>query len=205
MSSLLKSLLTKSAISGPFLSSLTQPRLIHTTTLNMIKLTPIYSAEPMKAKKRIDPAVLAAREARKRKKLEREIKKMERFGRKMKPIEEHESDRVVLKELELRKRSVKELSKEELDDEHFLKKEWANFVNQQQLNQMAQINRALKFQQKALKELKGDNTHLYNMAIQLDQNLVPFVREGPVHTPPTKAYEPPEGDYFDVTYLYDRR
>jgi len=39
----------------------------------------------------------------------------------------------------------------------------------------------------------------------LDEGLVPYLKEGPVHTPPTKTYEPPEGDYLDVTYLYDRR
>jgi hypothetical protein len=62
---------------------------------------------------------------------------------------------------------VKDLSKNELDDEHFLKKEWANFVNHQHLNQMTQIERALKFQNKALRELRNDNGHLYHMAIQV--------------------------------------
>ena len=68
----------------------------------------------------------------------------------------------------MRKREVKDLTKQELDDEYFLKKEWTNFINTQHLNQMSQINLALKFQQKALKELKKDNIHLYNMAIQVE-------------------------------------
>jgi hypothetical protein len=65
---------------------------------------------------------------------------------------------------------VNDLSKQELDDEYFLNKEWKNFLNTQHLNQMSQIERALTFQQKALKELKKDNIHLYNMAIQVRIN-----------------------------------
>jgi hypothetical protein len=62
------------------------------------------------------------------------------------------------------------LSKSELDDEYFLKKEWANFISQQHLNQMTQIGRALKFQNKALKELRNDNGLLYRMAVQVNKN-----------------------------------
>ena len=68
-------------------------------------------------------------------------------------------------------------SKAELDDEYFLKKEWTNFVQQQHLNQMHQIERALKFQQRALKELKADNMNLYNMAIQVRNWMLSFLSE----------------------------
>lgn len=160
----------------------------------------------MKAKKRIDPQVLLARENRKRKRIEKQIKSMEKLGRKMKPVEETEPDRALVKEADLRKRPVKQLSKEDEDEEFFLKKEWANYMAQQHSNQMQQIKRALKSQEVALKELKKDNLDLYNKAIQLDSNLLPYTREGPVNTPPIgMTYEPPEGDYNDVTYLYDRR
>ncbi|CAF0731239.1 unnamed protein product [Brachionus calyciflorus] len=177
----------------------------HTTSNNFIKFSIPLSAEPTKAKKRIDPQVLALRENRKRKRLEKEIKKLERFGRKLKPIDEHEPDRLVLKETDKRKRVLPQQTKQNLDDEYFLKKEWANYINLKQMNQLEQINRALKSQEDALKELKKDNFTLYNAAIQLDTKLIPYAREGPVHTPPSKNYEPPEGDYYDTTYLYDRR
>lgn len=43
--------------------------------------------------------MLALRENRRKKRIEKEIKKMEKIGRKLKPIEELEPDRVVLKEV----------------------------------------------------------------------------------------------------------
>lgn len=119
-----------------------------------------------------------------------------------------------------RKRILPERSKLEIDEEFFLKKEWANFINEQHRNQMEQLERALKSQQEALKELKKDNTTLYSAAIQvlksihlfffkfifkLDTKLIPYMKDGPVHTPPKNNYEPPEGDYYDTTYLYDRK
>jgi len=54
----------------------------------------------MKAKKRIDPQVLLARENRKRKRIEKQIKSMEKLGRKLKPVEETEPDRALVKEAE---------------------------------------------------------------------------------------------------------
>ncbi len=67
----------------------------------------------------------------------------------------------------MRKRTTNELTKQELDDAFFLKKEWANYMNHQHMNQMEQIQRASKSQEKALKELKKDNIELYNKAIQV--------------------------------------
>lgn len=178
---------------------------IHTSSFDRIKLAFPLCAEPTKAKKRIDPALLAAKEGRKKKRLERDIKKMERLGRKLKPIEELEPDRALAKETSLRKRPLGKTNKEQEDDEHFLKKEWSIYTNQQHQMQLSQIQAALKSQELALKELKKDNLSLYNMAIQLDESLTTYTREGPVHTPANQNYDPPEGDYQDVTYLYDRR
>ncbi len=60
-----------------------------------------------------------------------------------------------------------EYTKEESDDAFFLKKEWSNYMNHQHVIQMDQIERALRSQEKALKELKKDNLELYNKAIQV--------------------------------------
>ena len=35
--------------------------------------------------------------------------------------------------------------------------------------------------------------------------MLPYVKEGPVYTPKNESYDPPEGDYEDVTYLYDKK
>jgi len=198
-----KSLRVTSRATTPVLRSTTC--LIHTTAIQQFQLTDSLYGEPTKAKKRVDPQVLAARENRKKKRIEKAIKSMEKLGRKMKPIEESEADRIILKEAEQRNRNVKSLNKEEEDEEFFLKKEWANYMAQQHNIQMEQLKKAIRSQEIALKELKKDDIDLYNKAIQLDSKLLPFTREGPVNTPPNSIYEAPEGDYNDVTYLYDRR
>jgi large subunit ribosomal protein L40 len=48
------------------------------------------SAEPLKKKKRIDPAILKQREERKKKRLEKQIRRLERNARQLKPIDELE-------------------------------------------------------------------------------------------------------------------
>lgn len=74
--------------------------LIERQNLTFLNVRKKNRAEPLKAKKRIDPQVLLARENRKRKKIEREVRRLERFGRRLKPVEEAEPDRLVLKEIE---------------------------------------------------------------------------------------------------------
>lgn len=69
----------------------------------------------------------------------------------------------------IRKRPVSEPpTKAKMNEEHFLKKEWARYLSQQHQIQMDQLNRALQSQKKALDELKKDNINLYNMAIQVN-------------------------------------
>ena len=69
-----------------------------------------------------------------------------------------------------RARRVKPLSKDEEDDEFFLRKEWANYLAKQHASQMEQLELACKSQEKALRELKKDNIELYNRAIQVNFN-----------------------------------
>ena len=58
-------------------------------------------------------------------------------------------------------------SQDEINDQYFLKKEWAIFVSRQRMNQIEQLEKALKSQERALIELKKDNFDLYNKAIQV--------------------------------------
>ena len=53
-------------------------------------ITLYYSAEPLKKKKKIDPAIIKHREERKKKRLEKQIRRLERHARQLKPIEELE-------------------------------------------------------------------------------------------------------------------
>lgn len=52
--------------------------------------TPVLYAEPLKKKKKMDPAILKAREERRRKKLEKQIRRLEKNARQLKPIDELE-------------------------------------------------------------------------------------------------------------------
>jgi hypothetical protein len=73
----------------------------------------------------------------------------------------------IIKSKRLRKRTEIELTKQEMDEEYFLKKEWKKYIHQQHNFQMDQIQRALKSQEYALQELKCDSLIFYNKAIQV--------------------------------------
>lgn len=50
----------------------------------------VYSAEPLKKKKKLDPAIIRQREERRKKKLEKSIRRLQKFAKKLKPISELE-------------------------------------------------------------------------------------------------------------------
>jgi len=52
-------------------------------------------AEPLKKKKRLDPALVRLQTERRKKRLEKQIKRAAKFGRKLKPVDELELWRVV--------------------------------------------------------------------------------------------------------------
>lgn len=55
------------------------------------------SAEPLKKKRRLDPAILKAREERRKKKIAKQIRKLEKNSQQLKPIDECEIPSVLLK------------------------------------------------------------------------------------------------------------
>lgn len=62
------------------------------------QFSPVLFAEPLKKKKKMDPAVVKAREDRKRKKLEKQIRRLEKNARQLKPIEELETPLTLIDE-----------------------------------------------------------------------------------------------------------
>lgn len=50
----------------------------------------LFRAEPLKKKKKLDPAIIRAREERKKKRIEKQIRKLEKGAKQLKPIEECE-------------------------------------------------------------------------------------------------------------------
>lgn len=71
---------------------------VHTSSILNFKFTPVLCAEPLKKKKKIDPAIVKAREERRRKKLEKQIRRLEKVARQFKPIEELETPLTLLDE-----------------------------------------------------------------------------------------------------------
>lgn len=56
------------------------------------------SAEPLKKKKRMDPAVVKAKEDRRKKKLEKQIRRLEKNARQLKPLDELEVPLILIDE-----------------------------------------------------------------------------------------------------------
>jgi len=77
-----------------------QLRLLTADIINMYVNLLVFSAEPMKKKKKLDMNIVIQREQKKMRKLEKMIRKQELKGRILKPIDEIEGDRHVLKTLE---------------------------------------------------------------------------------------------------------
>ena len=50
----------------------------------------------------------------------------------------------------------------------------------------------LKARNKALKELQKASSTLYEQSLELRTDLFPFIRTGPMTTPPIPDYAPPE-------------
>lgn len=101
-----------------------------------------------------------------------------------------------------RVRSPPQLLSEESERRALLLKDWARYKQAQHKEEMAAIAQALDAQQEALKELRLESEELYEAAIQRDPELVPFLNQGPSHTPPIVNYQAPEGKYNDITKVY---
>lgn len=157
-----------------------------------------YRAEPLKKKKKLDPAIIRAREERRKKKLEKQIRRLEKNARQLKPIVECEVPLTLLDQKMERQRNIVH-TPEILERRALLEKKWANFKRKQLVEDLQAIDRIMFHQQKALDELRNESEELYQEAIQIDFHMVPFTIVGPVETPPIEAYDVPDGDYQDVS------
>ncbi|XP_056637555.1 39S ribosomal protein L40, mitochondrial [Diorhabda sublineata] len=177
----------------------TVARTISTNSQLLFKCTPILLAEPLKKKKKLDPAIIKAREERKKRKIEKQIRRLEKNARQLKPIEECEVPLEILDTLSTRKRYLAPPSPEILEKRALLLKKWCHYKREQHLADMQMLDRIAYSQQKALDELRKESEELYQEAVQSDFQLLPFVCQGPVETPPIKHYNSPDGDYQDVS------
>jgi len=150
----------------------------------------------------MDPAVLKAREDRRRKKLEKYIRRLEKNARTLKPIDELETPLNLLDEREMRTRKL-QISEQEQERRSLLMKKWPQYRKEQKLNDLKMLDKVFAAQEKALQELRFESEELYQQAIQTDMDMIPFVARGPVQTPPIKGYSYVDGDYNDITKRYE--
>lgn len=102
----------------------------------------------------------------------------------------------------IRVRSLPALSPEESERRVLLLKKWCLFKQKQDEAEKKAIKALVESQQEALKELRLESEELYQAAIQRDEGLFPFERDGPSYTPPLPGYDPPEGKCIDITKVY---
>ncbi|XP_054011608.1 39S ribosomal protein L40, mitochondrial [Hylaeus anthracinus] len=167
------------------------------------RATDALLGEPLKKKKRLDPAIIRAREERKRRKLMKQIRRGEKHAKQLKPIVENEITADFLEEKDKLIRPPTPLSVEEIERRAILQKEWTRFKKREWINDVRVMESIVNSQEKALAELKAASEELYAKAIEIDDSFVPYSAVGPVHTPPIKNYDSPDGSYADITMVYD--
>ncbi|XP_073973276.1 mitochondrial ribosomal protein L40 [Rhodnius prolixus] len=165
------------------------------------QFTDVLCAEPLKKKKRLDPAIIKQREERRRKRLEKQIRRLERNVQQLKPISECEIPLEIINSADLYSRNLVESG---IDDSRMLSvKEWARIKTKQCNNDAAMIYRILDSQQNALDNLMRISEKLYKSAIKVDNGALPWNCKGPVETPPIQEYESPDGEYIDISRKWD--
>lgn len=169
-----------------------------------IATSPVLLAEPLKRKKRLDPAIAKAREQRKQRKLEKEIRKLQRHARQLKPLDELQVPTQIQDNPKGRERRLPQLTTAEVESRWLLEMEMRKFKHGQALNEFRVMENLMFGQEKALSELRMVSEGLYQAAIAIDESYLPFQSVGPVETPPLKDYNCPEGDYIDISRKWER-
>lgn len=100
-------------------------------------------------------------------------------------------------------RNNRTISSEKLEERILLLKEWSKYKLQEHLKDIQMLDRIMYSQQHALDELRKESEELYQEAIQIDYRLLPYKSEGPVVTPKIKNYELPDGEYQDVSKIWN--
>ncbi|KAK6635216.1 hypothetical protein RUM44_000467 [Polyplax serrata] len=164
----------------------------------VLKSLSLKWAEPTKAKKRLDPAVIKAREDRKRRKLEKMIRNRQKLDKQLKPIEECEMNKTTEEKLKLRQRVVN-ISEAVKEERAILMKKWCSYKQREGLSNILLIDRLINCQQNALNELRLESEELYQAAVKIDEKLIPLSFKGPVESPPKRDYSTPDGEYIDTS------
>jgi len=173
--------------------------------VRLISTTPALWAEPVKKKKRIDPAIIKAREDRRKRKIEKQIRKLAKHERQLKPVIELELPAELKdpKSLKERQRPTVKLPLEEEEYRWLLEKKWSRYKFQVNVREVRMLDKLMVSQERALSELKAESEDLFQAAIHPDESYLSLEVKGPVETPPIKDYDPEEGDYFDISRKWE--
>ncbi|XP_076748674.1 mitochondrial ribosomal protein L40 [Xylocopa sonorina] len=194
---------TTNAIIRSSLCSISNLRNVSTHAYPLcFRISEALLGEPLKRKKRLDPAIIRAREDRKKRKIEKRIRMLEKHAHHMKPVFEIDGIIELLKNKDVTRHLTEPLSKEEIDRRKSLEKEWVKYKQNEWLEDLRVIKSIMTSQERALKELKAVSTELYKKALEFDDSYLPYTTMGPVHTPPISNYDSPDGEYIDTTIKY---
>ncbi|XP_011162649.1 39S ribosomal protein L40, mitochondrial isoform X1 [Solenopsis invicta] len=185
------------------------------------RVSSMLLGEPLKRKKKLDPAIIRAREERRKRKLEKQIRRLEKQAKQLKPVFELEIPSKLIEErnkllvyyinntfiaktnFSQRLRKLPPISKEEEEARILLQKDWNRYKSQQSMANVQAVDSILYSQQRALDELRMESEELYQEAIQLDLGLLPYTAKGPLKTPVIKNYDSPDGEYTNLTRKFD--
>jgi len=167
------------------------------------KVSSALLGEPLKRKKRIDPAIVRARQERTKRKLEKQIRRLQKLAKQLKPVSEMEVPLKLIEERTQRLRKLPPISEEEAESRILLQKDWNRYKTQQHLATIQAIDSIVYSQQRALDELRAESEELYQEAIQIDLGLLPHTAKGPLKTPAIENYDNPDGEYTNTTRKFD--
>lgn len=162
-------------------------------------------ASPLRKKKVVNPLTSKKQYDRKVRRLEREIARLSALKPTLKPILELKLPTNVAKEIEARTRAVDAEQQQAQTLLRYYLKLWSDYQSLEATNELRQIAAMTRSQEKALKLLRDEYPELYQQAVALDQQLIPYTVAGSSirkETPPNPQYRCPDGKATDTTKLW---
>lgn len=160
-------------------------------------------AEPMKKRKKADPALTKLRDERKRKRLWRDVKRLMRSQNQLKPLDELEVPYSLVDEPQKYARPKAQISDDLFCEREDLRQEWSIYKAKRHTQDLQMIERIEDAQEKALEELRLASPTLFDEAVKVDEAFLPFTVNATTLTPPIKDFDSPQGDYKDCTKTWE--
>lgn len=171
--------------------------------IRQISTTAVMCAEPLKKKKKLDVQIMKMRHDRKIRKVEKAIKQLKKTPRQLKPIEEYKLPPAILRDIEQRTRPLTEEDKQTMQVLDKLNRVWIAYKSQERLQEQQNIRQVASAQQQVLRVLQSENQRLYEAAVAIDADLLPFEDNHMItETAPNPEYTPPDGAKVDISKVW---